>query len=247
MLPKNERIINIETGPDLDKPIYRVYNYDRLVALFKSGNNTLVKPALWDDPLENFILKTASAVFKKHPEYDLDARDRFYGQCWSLLKESDAMWRIYSPDKKGVKVKTTIRKLFNSLEKSVKARYGFSFIGKVKYLSGEQLKKKLQNKDWLHSEVRSYKDQATSLLFKRSEFLHEHEVRLLFYDHNSKPSDEIFQYKIDPTELFSEIQFDPRITETAYKKLHAFFRNKMGYTKTISQSKLYQVPQLSFL
>lgn len=242
-----ENIINIQGDSDLDTPIYRVYNYERLLILFKSCNNTLVKPALWDDPLENFILKAASSVLGKHTKYDFDARNRFYGQCWSLLKESDAMWRIYSPDQKGVKVKTTIRKLLNSLVKSPQAINGFCYVGKVKYLSGEMLKKKLQNKTWLHSEMRSYKDQATSLLFKRDEFLHEHEVRLLFYSHNSKPSDKIFQYKTNPMALFDEIELDPRITKADYKKLYTAFRDKMGYKKTISQSKLYQVPELHFL
>lgn len=43
--------------------------------------------------------------------------DDWYGQCWSLLEESDAMWRIYSPkaSDEAIKVKTTIRKLFANL------------------------------------------------------------------------------------------------------------------------------------
>lgn len=42
-------------------------------------------------------------------------RSDFYGQCWTLKSTSDAMWRIYSPKKDAVRVRTTIRKLAESL------------------------------------------------------------------------------------------------------------------------------------
>ena len=238
-------IINIEDEADLDTPIYRVYNCQRLLTLFGEKKNTLVKPALWDDPLENFILNTAAKSLAGDSRYDFEARDSYYGQCWSLLNESDAMWRIYSPDKMGIKVKTTIRKLIDSLQNSTEAKSGQCFIGKVKYLDSESLKNRLEDKSWLHLEAMSYDNQAASLLYKRLEFTHEHEVRLLFLDRRNSSST-IFQYSIDPLQTFDEIEFDPRISTEMFDVFQFYFQEKISYNKPIVQSELYKVPQLDF-
>src|SRR4028119_594160 len=152
--------------------------------MFTSNKNVLVKPARWDDPLENYVLRVAMRAFMDRPHnFDFTKKDRFYGQCWSTIEESDAMWRIYSPEKSGVKVKTTIRKLLDSLAASPEATSGEYFIGRVKYLADKTLKQKLQNREWLSLEpVNSY-SQASSLLFKRREFTHEQEVRLIYLNH----------------------------------------------------------------
>lgn len=236
-------IINLDKELDLDTPIFRVYNCQRLLSLFEEKKNTLVKPALWDDPLENFILNTAAKSLSKDSQYDFEARNRFYGQCWSLIEESDAMWRIYSSDKMGIKVKTTIRKLFDSLLQSSDTSFGECFIGKVKYIDSELLRDKLEDKSWLHLEAISYEGQATSLLFKRLEFTHEHEVRILFLD-NRNISSPVFRYSINPLELFDELQFDPRISEEMFNVFMFYFREKKFYNKSIVQSTLYKVPKL---
>src|SRR5438552_2336902 len=67
-------------------------------------------------------------------------RMRLYGQCWSLLDESDAMWRIYSPNKAGVKIRTTVRKLITAVydrtDRYASLKY---FIGRVSYESEKEL------------------------------------------------------------------------------------------------------------
>jgi hypothetical protein len=198
---------------------------------------------LWDDPLENFILTTAAKTLAGDLRYDFEARNRFYGQCWSLIDESDAMWRIYSHDKMGIKVKTTIRKLIDSLQSSPDASSGECFVGKVKYLDSGALKQRLEDTSWLHMEAISYDGQAASLLFKRLEFTHEHEVRLLFLDHRDGGS-MIFQHSVEPLELFDEIEFDPRISTEMFEVFHFYFREKILYNKPIVQSELYKVPKL---
>lgn len=82
--------------PDYSTKIYRIFSTNRLIELFEKKENALVKPELWDDPFENFILKIPEKGSKSKPN------KRGYGQCWTLNFESDAMWRIYSPDKKGL-------------------------------------------------------------------------------------------------------------------------------------------------
>jgi hypothetical protein len=237
--------INIDSEIELDTPIYRVYNSQRLLTMFANKENVLVRPSLWDDPLENFILNTAASKMQYHSHLDLEARNYYYGQCWSLIEESDAMWRIYSHDKSGIKVKTTIRKLFSSLKEYVKDNDDNVFIGKVKYLNGDLLREKLMDESWLELEAISYINQATSLMFKRMEFEHEKEVRLLYLNNfHRNTSTDLFHYRIEPNNLFNEIVFDPRISDETFEVYKLYLVEKSGFSKTVRQSELYKIPIL---
>lgn len=90
--------LNIKES-EFDDHIYRIISYDRFLEMFDSCNNILVKPKLWEDTFENFTLKS-KLRYPDGSEIVLDAHERLYGQCWTTSKASDAMWRIYSPDKK---------------------------------------------------------------------------------------------------------------------------------------------------
>lgn len=237
--------INLDVS-DSDTPIYRVFNTQRLLELFTLGKNTLVKPALWDDPLENYVLQAAMKAFSDHPHsFDFTTKDRMYGQCWSTLEESDAMWRIYSPDKSGVKVRTTIGKLLNSLQAASEVDSNMCYIGRVNYMSGDTLRDKLQDRFWLGLEAADWTSQAASLLFKREEFEHENEVRLIYINPDSNYSDNLFRYSINPIDLFDEVQFDPRISQELFDVFKFFLEDRLRYLNPISRSQLYQVPQLS--
>lgn len=90
---------------------------------------------LWDDPFENFILQGRGRTSNGRT-VSFGMRESLFGQCWTLNWESDAMWRIYSPDKNGVKIRTTIKKLFESIYNAIPTgkRNVSCFIGKVEYL-----------------------------------------------------------------------------------------------------------------
>jgi hypothetical protein len=124
-------ILNIK-DEDLDKEIYRIMPIHQLLEIFETKQLTLVKPSMWDDPFENLLLNVSPV------------RDAVYGQCWTLHKETDAMWRIYSQNKQGAKVKTTIRKLIEALQlQSGQYLKIQCFIGEVEYLTQRQLVDKL--------------------------------------------------------------------------------------------------------
>ena len=135
-----QNIINIKIE-GLDKYVYRIISIDRLVELFSTNKNVLVNPSLWDDPFENLILK--SKIRKSSGKIiDYKLHNNFYGQCWSTHRASDAMWRIYSPNSKGVRIRTTIRKLITSLYKETScSNYFTSYIGKVEYLKESEITK----------------------------------------------------------------------------------------------------------
>lgn len=237
----NDHLIHLNGG-DLRKPIYRVFSVQRLVEICSSGVNTLVRPKKWDDPFENFIL--ARAVAAKQRRYpDITVQADFYGQCWTSLEESDAMWRIYSPDKNGVKVKTTIGKLLQSLVEATNGN-GECFIGKVSYLEDTSLRNKLKDKSWLRDEADRPRGRANTLLFKRREFAHEKEVRLLHL-FPLPATDDLFSYPVDPLKLFDSIQFDPRISDELYGVYKHYLQTKIGFKRPINKSKLYQLPSLT--
>ncbi|EPK9348293.1 TPA: DUF2971 domain-containing protein, partial [Klebsiella pneumoniae] len=100
---------------NIDTPVYRIFSYERFIELITTNQLVLVQPSMWDDPYENFFLKTE--VVSDDGEFgSLESLcNSWYGQCWTENEDTDAMWRIYSPEKRGVRVKTTIRKLFLTL------------------------------------------------------------------------------------------------------------------------------------
>jgi len=125
---------------DWDQPIYRIYPKERFIELLNTKNNVLVQPALWDDPMENFFLNSILKTDDGELVGLENIAAEWYGQCWTIREESDAMWRIYSHDKKGIKVRTTIRKLFESLyDKTDSNRKLKYFVGKVSYESRQEI------------------------------------------------------------------------------------------------------------
>jgi hypothetical protein len=233
---------------ELNTPIYRIFSFDRLEEIFSERKLALVKPAMWDDPFENFILKS-TVHLGNGLEATIDYRNSFYGQCWSLSSENDGMWRIYSPTKDGVKVKTTIRKLFSPLF-SLTSEYDdlnnrtyslSTFIGRVQYKSERTLTKMLTNQILMNQKLfdSSGRGQASSFMFKRNEFKHEQEIRIV---HNAQGDNEsnVFKYDVDPALLFDEIIFDPRMDESTYSNRRNVILG-WGYPNKIDQSNLYKL------
>lgn len=228
--------INIEQK-DYNKNIYRIFSIDRLFELFKNKENVLVKPEMWDDPFENFILKIPVNGHKSI------LRERGYGQCWSLTVESDAMWRIYSPDKNGVKIQTTTNKLFRSLYSAQTAYASIScYIGKVKYYSKKNIDQIISDRIAGRKQFNGNIGQARSLLFKRIAFRHEREIRLIFLDPHNKSDSNVYPYSCDPFFLIDRITFDPRMDQKLYKEYNNQLK-KLGFKGTILQSGLYRVPK----
>ncbi|MGO8802953.1 DUF2971 domain-containing protein [Candidatus Binatus sp.] len=221
-----------------NEPIYRIFSTRLLLEMFKMRTNVLVRPKCWRDPFENFILKAVQKLPTGERAHFV-FKDHVYGQCWSLHNETDAMWRIYSKDEDGVKVKTTVRNLFQSLyDVAGNFRELGVFIGKVAYRPEPELLDKLTNTSFVIRQDGS--GIAESLLMKRIEFEHEEEVRLLYTDPEQKWNADLFTYSMDPFKLFDEIIFDPRMEETQYKQYKEGLV-KLGFTNTISQSGLYKI------
>lgn len=227
-----------------DEPIFRVISIKRLFELFNNKENVLVSPKKWDDPFENFIMNSTGEL-ESGEMFSVGFRDNFYGQCWTRTRESDAMWRIYSPDKNGVRITTTPRKLLKSLyDVSGQFRDLSCYIGKVKYYTTPKLKKLLKTNasSWILDSTGA--GQAQTLLFKRTAFKHENEIRLI-YNSQGKVKGDLFRFKIDPLELIDDIVFDPRIDYGQFAKQKNKLKD-LGFDRRIVKSNLYRSPRLKF-
>ena len=114
---------------------------------------------------------------------DLGIRKNPYGTCWTRKSVSDAIWRIYSHDKKSVRIKSTPNIIYRNIAKGLQD-YPKSklFIGRVEYLTTNQIKEKAKKFTKGVISGDSGKVVAESLLFKRNSFSHEEEVRVLVID-----------------------------------------------------------------
>ena len=249
---KGKNIIRI-SEEELDNPIYRVFSKRWLISALEKKSNSLVKPHLWDDPFENFIFRS-SAITTDDIDVDFgNIRNNFFGQCWTFsTEETDALWRIYSPNKDGFRVKTTIRKIFDAFydPKHKWAMIAF-YIGRIDYQPESVIKEYFETRENLRSHIfdSSGNGQVETLLIKRMEFKHENELRLIFSTHPNwyDTNQNSYEFPIDINLHFEEILADPRMDDSdssnysnSVKEIRA-----LGYTNPIEKSKLYQIPNLN--
>ncbi|SNY98246.1 DUF2971 domain-containing protein [Halomonas sp. hl-4] len=238
---KTNNYINIDLNVK-DQYIYRIISIERLIELFSNKKNVLVSPRKWEDPFENFILKS-KARLSDGEIADFGFRDDFYGQCWTRHKASDAMWRIYSPESSGVRIRTTIPKLANSLAVGLQPWQNVQcFIGKVKYLNNKRMMDFANTvfKGKINPEAYEL---AKTLLIKRPAFKHENEVRLLYFEKENGKSGSIYEYDIDPHSLIDQIMIDPRLDCSEFRKVKADIQSKTNFKGRILRSLLYAPPE----
>lgn len=252
---KNKTVL-FSSELSLDTPIYRVMKIEHLFEMINTNKNTLVMPRSWDDSYEQWYLD------KKYKESDgrevrLGSKDGIFAQCWSLNSDNDMVWRVYSPDKNGVQIQTTIGKLIKSVRVHITIEESlatdFAWIGEVRYLDFD-LFPQVENINTLFSRPHL----ANLLLLKRIAFQHEREIRLIIVDllglteeGKVKPHTEIadkfeyvkserdnsvlLKYPIVPTEFIDGIIFNPWLNDSLYQlyasKLEGFAVKKSDIYK----------------
>lgn len=91
----------------MDEYIYRYISFETFVGMVQSQALTFVQPMLWEDPQESSPFR--QFIEGLHNEWEqlvfTACYFKTFGQCWTRLSESDAMWRIYSYNKKAIRVK----------------------------------------------------------------------------------------------------------------------------------------------
>ena len=231
---------------DLDAPVWRVFNSRRLRDEIAGRRLTLVRVGMWEDPFENFLEQWQFVL----PTGELVRTDtilrRLFGQCWTHhASETDATWRIYSPDKYGVRVRSTVRALMAALwDQSNKFAELEYFVGRVRYVRQEAILTAMTSSGTATGLLvgSGGRDQINMLLVKRQEFEHEQEVRLLFRDVDDQlTAERLFQRSVDPNEIYLEATFDPRMLDDEYERQRAALM-AAGFAGPTSRSDLYRPP-----
>jgi hypothetical protein len=222
---------------DLDRPIYRIISTRRFIQILTTNEFTLVSPKKWDDPFENTLASTSIQV--GHEAKGVLKRNGVYGQCWTWHKETDAMWRIYSPSKDGVRLMTTPRRLLTSLQNAIGAS-AKCFIGQIQYKRKSALQAYFYE---INVSDISGVGVAESLLYKSVQFRHEAEVRLIYCaEEKVSHSNDVFGYQVSPSNLFDEVLFDPRM-DRVRRKFCTETMNCLGYSFKIKKSTMYDAPR----
>jgi len=237
---------NIIGLPNLDTPVFRIFTVKRLREVFDDKALALVKPEVWDDPYENFLLNAPVRLGDGTIATMKSIADKLYGQCWTVLEESDALWRIYAPMKDGVRVKTTVRKLWNAFyNRSTRFAELNYWMGRMEYLGDDEIEKFMaSNIAFATALDNTGKGQAMSLLIKRPAFRHEEEVRLIFNDTEENTVGGLFRASIDPLTLFDELAFDPRMEPGCAECFGREFVAR-GFAGKTTKSLLYRKPSFT--
>ncbi len=208
---KNLNLRNI-TVDDLSKNIYRIIPIDHLELMLAHSTLALAKTSSWEDVYENFFFK--EKFFLNGDQVRMEHLSQMiYGQCWSLFKDSDAMWRIYSQDKKSVRIQTTIGKLFDSVYENDNCMAS-TYIGLVNYKTKKELEQwAMQNSPISKSDLS--KVAVESFFIKRNNFSHEREVRVIYQPGTGTDSSQPLKlYPIDTNDFLEKVTFDPRADDS---------------------------------
>jgi len=227
-------------------PIYQILPLEYAISILQNRVlrfNSVFK--YWEDPYELFLFKQ-NIFIEGTPFHINDYDKKLYGQCWSLNKDTDAMWRIYSSKKKGVRIKTTIGKMIQVLDQTRGMNWTAPAFGLVKYVDIKFIKEYLRQieKD---GSGKFFEMMSDSLFYKREQFSHEKEVRFIIQtegvDGFQYNDGDFLNLKIDPTELIEEISLDPRLDANDVTRLTSELRD-LNIHIPISQSDLYKFEPL---
>ncbi|EIU7189495.1 DUF2971 domain-containing protein [Pseudomonas aeruginosa] len=212
--------------------LYRIVRFDHAVEVLK-GNLHFSHPSSWDDPYETHI---------KH-EFD----HAIFGQCWTKSSVSDAMWRIYSPNMLGVRLRTTREKLESAMQSYTKNNPGFKRrLRDVEYLRPIKYRDKVAGiEQQMQLIVSSPSLAADMLCLKRDAFKHENEVRAILYNGNAEriESARISPIKVgvNGRELIQQIVFDPRAPDELCNAMKHYLKEIVNFKGEVKKSKLYTV------
>jgi len=248
-------LINFDNINDavLDTPIYRIFSLEKFLTSLNENLLFFVKTKSWEDPFEAFLLKQliwAEDGSENYP-WEEAVGENFYGQCWTFLKESNFLWKIYAPNCDGVLVRSSIRKIVNLFLEGQDDRGKFYF-GKVKYWPEEKIKEHFENKSIVEGMLNENRLTTVlhSLFIKRQEFKQEEEVRLIYVKAYGGIKDiSVIQngYAHERLHLFNELVdeliIDPRLDDLRANIIKRLII-KLGFIKPLRKSTMFDSPYL---
>ena len=228
-------IISLLNSVDENMRIYRFMEAEHLAEWLVTGKTRLNNPETWPDPFEKF---TRENFFPKTKPINYE-NGKVFALCFSRDGISDALWKIYSPSKNSLRISTTIGALREELALSQELMEGQTFIGKVKYTSGLDIRKKVETITLRKNA--STKSIALALMEKRKPFKFEEEIRVISFFSKTKKSNKAYlKFSIDPHKVIDTILMDPRIPKHQEKMYFDYFSSVCKFKNSISKSTIYE-------
>lgn len=211
--------------------LYRIVKFEHAVEVLK-GSLHFSHPSSWEDPYETHI---------KH-EYD----HAIFAQCWSRVSVSDAMWRIYSPNMLGVRLRTTREALISAMRSYTQNNAGFKRrLADVVYLSPSKFRKEVSDLEGI-MQVEDFSNPSTAadiLCVKRRAFNFENEVRAILYNPDAERKEgakvKPIKVTVDGHSLIDSVMFDPRAPIELCEAMTNYFRDVLQFKGEVGRSKLY--------
>lgn len=213
-----------------DTDLFRIMRFDHLVQMFERNMLRFSHPSSWDDPYERIV---------DHP-----AMNCVFVQCWSRIGESDAMWRIYSPDNHSVMIQTKAGQLKEGLAYLKNDGYRKN-VHRVSYVEEDELVSRLEKIKTLMGGEDKPTYALSGLFFKRKPFAHESEIRAVVYDEKGARGsrDAGLKIQIDPHALFNRVVIDPRASDQISDAYRHYITNVLGFAGQVEKSRLYHEPK----
>lgn len=232
--------------PENETIVWRYLDFEKFVDLITSKKLFMCRSDKFEDPFEG-VLKLKDT---KQSEFDLNVLTKkfYFINCWHINDmQSDAMWKIFLKTNNGIAIKSTVKRIKKSLEKTKEDIH----IGKVYYRDFSKttffdLMREPQN-IWPNSNGRG--GCVNQYNYKRISFEHEKELRLNFIDlpiphatKNGTPRAPLEQkiIEIDINELIEEIVVAP-FSDSWFKPLIERLTQQLNYDFKILESNLYNL------
>jgi len=208
--------------------LYRYMDIESFMSFVETSKILFTNVNSWDDEWELILSKLPLEKDNGELVYPLYSfHEDIFGQSWSLNQESDAMWRIYSPSKTGVKIATSVEK-FKMIRGMKRCR-----VEKVVYFGSVDQLIELSS---AHSSP--FKD----ALFKRNVFDHEREVRVLTHgdvlDHFERGWTHV-ALPVDIDKFIEGVTLDPRADDWFVDTIERYC-GRIGLSIKPIKSSLYE-------
>jgi len=185
--------------------LYKYTSIDRLFEMLENSQLTfLPKDKYWrKDRFEGYLFKN---LYTFHKTYHNDSWSEFSYlknvcyMCLSSDTETDQIWKTYTPEKTGVCLKLSVRKLDEKLGRMF-------YLSKIRYKKIEDIKKIIAV---YKKKVNPTEEELIELyLYKMRGFKTDNEYRLLKIE-REKESQELVRVPFDYNETIQKILFHPR-------------------------------------
>ena len=230
--------------------LYKFFSINALIPLLTNSKLYIDRVNTWEDVYENFFLKELFYSRSMNTYVGTDEiANAVFGQCWTYAPETDALWRIYSQNKTGIRIQTTTGKLFSTIFVDDTC-IADTWLGKIEYNSEQAIN------DFILKETETdsfsiWRDlMPYSQFLKRTEFNHEKEFRIIKML-DSQTATNAKQYKrlafnINDTDKFIDsFLLDPRLDEKTFRQQKQQLVNLGANPDKITQSSLYSFTPLT--